>query len=276
MNASSSPPVTVGEWLNLASAQLSANNSTTARLDALVLLQDILQCDKSWLLAHPEQKIASRARQQLNQRLSLRLTHMPLAYIRGKRDFYNRTFTVTIKVLIPRPETETLIDLLLQLPKKPSTTLLDVGTGSGVIAITAKLEHPALEVYASDKEAHALEVARVNAQQLKANVHFVKSDLLAHIDKTFAIITANLPYVDREWETSPETRFEPAIALFADDHGLRLIKKLLRQATTRLQPHGFLLIEADPRQHHAILQDANLLGYTLHAQQDFIIVLQLQ
>lgn len=276
MNASLLPQVTIGEWLQRATARLAAKNITTARLDALVLLQDLLQHDKSWVLAHPEYKLASSQQIELDKKISLRSQHVPLAYIRGQRDFYNRTFIVTNSVLVPRPETEVLIDQLLQLPKRPGDTLLDVGTGSGVIAITAKCECPSLKVYASDKEAAALKVARKNAALLNAEVRFLKSDLLAGINQTFTFIIANLPYVDRKWATSTETAFEPASALFADDNGLSMIKQLLQQAVTQLQPQGFLLLEADPRQHATILNCATTHGYQPYATQDFGIVLRLQ
>lgn len=276
MSANLSLPVSVNEWLRTATAQLTKRAIPTARLDALVLLQDALQRDKSWLLAHPEHIISPDQQRELAEKLALRLNHMPLAYIRGERDFYGRPFAVTNNVLIPRQETETLIELLLALPKNPHDTFVDVGTGSGIIAITAKLECPALDVYAVDISQAALAIARQNAQHHKAQVSFAQGDLLNESQRSFHFIAANLPYVATTWEVSPETAFEPVEALYAADHGLALIKTLLWQGTERLYPKGFLLLEADPRQHPVITNDAQALGYRLYQQRDFILVLRLQ
>jgi release factor glutamine methyltransferase len=267
--------VTTGLWLRMATAQLATAQVQTARLDALLLLCDELGEDKAWMLAHPEHTPSNQQLQSLAAKLKRRLQHEPMAYIRGKQAFFGRDFTVTLATLIPRPETESLVELLLALPHNSGDKVLDIGTGTGCIAITAKLEAPELQVFASDISEDALAAARHNAQQLGATVTFYKQDMFD--DETsgpYKFIVSNLPYVSRKWQRSPETNFEPSSALFAKDDGLALIKRLITQASPHLKSHGYLLLEADPRQHPAIRDFAKQHGYILYGQQGFCLVLQ--
>jgi release factor glutamine methyltransferase len=220
----------------------------TARLDALVLLGDALGRDKSWILAHDDSEIPAGILASLKHNTTLRAKRMPLAYVRGHQEFYGRTFLVTPSVLIPRPETEQLITELKALNLRRGSLLLDVGTGSGAIAITTALEVPQLRVEACDISAGALDIARQNADRLGVYIErFFESDLLSQAGR-YDVIAANLPYVGPDWLRSPETDFEPGLALFADNNGLSLIEKLLKQSLTHLNPDGYLLLEADPRQ----------------------------
>lgn len=210
---------------------------------------------KSWLLAHDDYIIPATPLAALQQQVKTRTQRMPLAYVRGFQEFYGREFVVTPSVLIPRPETEQIITQLTHLQLPPGARLLDVGTGSGAIGITAALEIPGLQVEACDISQDALDVARNNAARLDAAVTLYESDLLAHA-KTYDVIAANLPYVGPDWLRSPETDFEPGLALFADNNGLALIEKLLHQTLAHLTPGGHVLIEADPRQFGEIRQTA--------------------
>lgn len=274
MSENLSQPANLGKWIATATERLRQADIDTARLDVLVLLSDELKRDKSWLLAHAEHKLSSEQQMRLDEKIAKRLQRQPLAYIRGYQEFYGRNFVVTPAVLIPRPETETLIELLLTLPKKPADKLIDVGTGSGIIAITAKLEMPELAVYASDIDTSALQIAQKNAAHNNAPITFFQQDLLdAPPTETFDFITANLPYVAKNWRLSPETQFEPATALFADNDGLALIQKLLQQSTRYLAAQGYMLLEADPRQQQRIIEAA-AHNYSLRVQKDFILVLQ--
>lgn len=274
MNESSSQPTSVNNWLELATKALKTADIGTARLDALLMLCDEIGRNKTWILAHPEHNLSASQQIRLAEKLSLRLKRMPMAYVRGAQEFYSRSFLVTNKVLVPRPETETLIDLLRELPRLPNDRLIDVGTGSGAIAISTKLTMPLLKVYATDIDEGALAIAARNAEILGAEVEFIKSDLLESVGaESFRFIAANLPYVDKSWEVSPEVSFEPELALFAPDNGLYLIKKLITQARSHLTPNGYLLLEADPRQHTVIVDFAREHGLRLHKKQDFILVL---
>jgi len=152
--------------------------------------------------------------------------------------------------------------------------LIDVGTGSGCLGITAKLEFPELEVTLADISPPALVVASDNAQRLHADVALLESDLLQSYHLQADIIIANLPYVDSTWEVSPDTIHEPSLALFAGDGGRALIKKLIIQSVTIITQSGFLVLEADPFQHESIVAHAKRKGLTLHSKKGYVIVFQ--
>lgn len=249
----------IATWINSATKQLADVGITSARLDTELILSHTLRKGRTYLHAHPDEELSDRHHEIADARLQLRLDRTPLAYIIGHKDFYGRRFQVTPATLIPRPESEAMITLLknalgqLKLPltaEKPK--LVDVGTGSGCLGITAKLEFPELDVTLLDSSRHALTVAEENARRLQADVTILKSNLLSDYPFRADFILANLPYVDENWEVSPETRHEPKEALYADDNGLALIKRLINTAPDYLAPDGSLFIEADPRQHSAI------------------------
>lgn len=263
---------TVASWLKNAEALLRQANIASARLDAQLLLADALNQEKTWLIAHDDEPIAAHTESILQAQLQRRLQHEPMAYIRGFQAFYGRNFAVDSRVLIPRPETETIISMLKNMPLAAGDVLIDVGTGSGCIAISAKLERPELEVWGLDKSRAALTVAQQNAKKLQANVHFQQTDLLENATPArAAIITANLPYVDPLWSVGAATKFEPSIALFAPQNGLALIYKLLTQAARRVTTSGQLLLEADPRQHTAISDQAKAHGWQHLQTSGFIL-----
>lgn len=243
--------MTINRWLDQTSAAFQTAGISSARLDAQVLLGRAMHQNRTWVLAHGDDVIPTDALAQLNDQAKRRCNREPLAYILGEREFYSRTFLVDSNVLIPRPETEQIIDTLKELNLPNDAELLDVGTGSGAIAVTAALELPQIHVSASDTSKQALATAQKNAERLGAKVYFFESDLLQHAT-TYTAIVANLPYVDQQWQRSPETKFEPAAALFADDGGLALINQLISQAPAHLKNGGYLLLEADPRQFDAI------------------------
>lgn len=266
----------VDEWLRTAEMRLQATNIPSARLDAMLLLSDALQKSKSWILAHGEEVVPRQVLDELEQKLQRRLKREPMAYIRGYQEFYGHNFHVNQQTLIPRPETEVLVDELQSIAIKNGDILVDVGTGSGCIAITAKLEHPELKVYALDISEPALAVAKQNATRLQANIAFRQTDLLqtTTLPQPISIITANLPYVDRRWQISPEVSFEPPLALFASTNGLSLILKLLAQSAKLLRPKGHLLLEADPRQHADIAHSALNLGFEQQRVEGFMLHFQ--
>lgn len=255
--------MTIADFLRQATHTLETAEIATARLDTLVFLERTLKQNKAWLLAHGNEIIAANALAALQNYIERRAKREPLAYITGRQEFYGRQFAVTADVLIPRPESEQLIELLKTLPLPDDARMLDIGTGSGALAVTAALELPHLRVEACDISPTALAVAQQNAERLQATIHLFASDLLTRAEHPYDVIIANLPYVSPLWERSPETNFEPPIALFAGTDGLGLIKKLLASAPAYLNQGGFLLLEADPRQF------ANI---TNTAEQDFIPV----
>ncbi len=230
----------------------SPNHSAQAplsRLDAELIVARTLCQDRSFLPAHPDYEFSAQELAQIEAWAARRRAGEPLAYIFGEKAFYGRDFIVTPTTLIPRPETEALIDLAKTFQPR---AILDVGTGSGCIAVTLALELPQATVSAVDISAAALKVAAKNAQKLGATVHFAQSNLLEHA-QSYDLIVANLPYVDRDWDwLSSELKFEPASALYAADGGLALIKQLICQAPAHLNSHGKVLLEADLSQHQKI------------------------
>ena len=202
-------------------------------------------------------------------------------------DFYGRDFIVTPDVLIPRPETEQIIDAVLNLAGKPylpgvkpgkrqlpeNPIILDVGTGSGCIAITIKKELPKSTVYASDISKPAIKIAQKNAAIHSATITTIISHLLENVKFTPDVIVANLPYVDKNWGWLDKASLasEPALALYADDHGLTLIKELINQALVK-KPK-YLILEADPSQHQAIINYAKKAGFDHLETRGFIITL---
>ena len=211
--------------------------------------------------------------------------NLPKAYKLGRQNFYGRDFLVTPDVLIPRPETEQIIDAVLNLAGKPylpgvkpgknqlpeSPVILDVGTGSGCIAITLKKELPNAQVYATDISESALKVAQKNAQNHGVSIHFIISHLLDNVKFTPNTIVANLPYVDETWDWLDKEALshEPKTALYAEDHGLKLIKELITQFTAQNIPR--LILEADPCQHEQIIDFAIKKGLQHLETRGFIL-----
>lgn len=271
----------IKSWLESATKELKAIGIDSARLDAEIILAHSLRKPRTYLHAHLDDELELRVIEIADARLLLRTDRVPVAYIIGHKDFYGRRFKVTTSTLIPRPETEDIIDIVKRLAPKnislfdESFRIVDVGTGSGCIGITLKLEIPDAEVTLLDISPHALKVAASNASSLGADVQSIKSDLLQAYPYRSNIIVANLPYVDVSWERSPETEHEPEIALLAGQGGLALIKKLIDQASTRLTQSGYLVLEADPSQHADIISYGLSRHFRLaHKIQHYIVTLQ--
>ncbi len=255
--------MTISTWLKLATKQLKDTGITSARLDAELLLAETLRKPRTYLHAHLDEDIDPRRVDIANARLDLRLERVPLAYILGYKEFFGRKFRVTPAVLVPRPETEDLMTIFLQLTEADITpnTVIDIGTGSGVLGITAALERPQFRTILSDVSTDALKIAEHNAAEHNVRVATVRQSLLTGHLEPLDYILANLPYVDPEWQTSPALRHEPAQALYAEDGGLALILKLIPQAARHLQPNGVLFLEADPEQHPRIIEAAMQHGF---------------
>lgn len=266
---------TIRSWLRQATKQLKDIGIASARLDAELLLSNTLRKTRTYLHAHLDETIDPRRQDIADARLSLRLDRVPLAYILGYREFYGRQFAVTPAVLIPRPESEDMISLLLEMTTSDIVpkTLIDIGTGSGCLGITAKLERPNLLVTLSDTSGKALAIAEKNAANLQADVFIQKQSLLSGNVQRLDYILANLPYVDKEWEVSPELRHEPDEALYARRGGLALIEELLKQAPQHCNLGALVFIEADPVQHPAIISLASSLSLQPKEVRGYIIAL---
>lgn len=241
----------------------------SARLDCLILLEDATDKDRAWLLAHPEHELPSHSIDGLNNKVTLRKQHIPLAYIRGRSEFYGRTFYVNQQVLEPRPETETMVELLRSLPLSKQPTIIDAGTGSGILAITAKLELPQAQVYATDIDPSCLEVAMRNGQAHEADITWLEADLLASdmLPEQIDVVLANMPYVPNDFEVNRAATHEPRLAIFGGSDGLDLYRRLFDdlQAT-------YIHTEALASQHEALATIAAAAGYKQLQQQDLIQV----
>ena len=265
MNANSSAVNnhTVGEWLATNTKLLEQAGIRSARLDCFILLEQRLPHDRAKILAHLDAELTDEIRKQLDSDIQLRLQHIPTQYIIGYGEFYGRQFIVSPDVLVPRPESESLISLLKTLPTP--ATIVDVGTGSGCLAVTAKLEHPDSRVIGLDIAERALSVARQNADKHTAAVEFVHSDLLASLPATEAptILLANLPYVPQSMTINEPAKHEPTIALFSGADGLDAYRTMWQQITTLPTQPTAVLCESLESQHHSLAVIARAAGYSL-------------
>jgi release factor glutamine methyltransferase len=214
-----------------------------ARLTAEVLLMRATGHDRAWLYAHGNDELIEVWWIHYGRYLHQRIKGEPTQYITGRQEFYGREFRVTPDVLIPRPETEHLIEAALS---RSGETIVDIGTGSGAIAVTLALETKA-RVVATDVSPAALSIAQQNSRSLSAQVSFVACDLgAAFADESFDLVVSNPPYVAARDRASlqPEVRdHEPALALFAGEDGLAIYQRLIPEAARLLRPGGWLMME---------------------------------
>lgn len=242
-------------------------NSESPQLDAEVLLTFCLnKKSRSYLRAWPEKIIAGNPLKQFKQLIEQRSKGHPIAYLTSEKEFWSRSFLVTQDVLIPRPETELLIEVALTTIAKGQTLqLADLGTGSGAIAITLGLERPNCIITAIDSSPAALTIAKQNARSLNANsITFIESHWLTETRaQQFDLIISNPPYIDSEDAhlQQGDVRFEPLAALVADNHGLKDFESIIKQARSSLTLGGQLLFEHGFEQHKEVQALFNTHGF---------------
>ena len=245
--AQDEPTLTMRERL-LAASQRLRGNSDSARLDAEVLLAAVLNRPRSYLHAWPERTLEPEQAACFAGWLERRLNGEPVAYLLGRREFWSLELEVTPDTLIPRPETELLVELALErAPADQPVTIADLGTGSGAIALALATERPQARIVATDQSLAALAVARRNAQRLNlVTIEFRQGDWCAPLTgDRFDLITANPPYVavaDPRWRRN-ELRFEPPEALISGPDGLDALRTIIAQAPDHLKPGGWLVLE---------------------------------
>jgi len=250
--------VQLKDVLTSAVDRLTAARVGSPRMNAELLLMFTLECDRAYLFAHPERELTVEEQDRFEESLTQRARGVPAQYITGHQEFWGMDFIVSPAVLIPRPETEHVIETVLQLVEKDDggkaslpgpIQIVDLGTGSGSIALALAKELPRAEIHATDISAAALDVAHANAarHQLENRIHFHQTDLLQGFNPgTFDFVVSNPPYVgeSEEDEVQLEVRkFEPRNAVFAGPTGLEVIERLIPQAHTMLKPDGWLVIE---------------------------------
>jgi release factor glutamine methyltransferase len=228
-------------------------------IETQVLLSYTLNQPREWLIAHPDALINENELSLLDRYVQRLILGEPLPYITGTQAFYGLDFMVNADVLIPRPETELLVEEAVNwLQDHPDRRqVLDMGTGSGVIAVSLADQVPGVEVTAADVSPAALEVAKVNAGRMNVTdrLQIVQSDLFEHITLSFDLIAANLPYIPTKTLSGlPVSRFEPHLALDRGPDGLEVIRKFLNEAQEHLRPSGIILMEIESDQGDAVIE----------------------
>jgi release factor glutamine methyltransferase len=236
--------VTVGAALDAATRQLRAAGSPSPRLDAELLLAHARGCSRTHLLAHPEETLLPAADAAFLALVNRRAEAEPMAYVLGEREFYGRTFKVDRRALIPRPETELLVDLGVAAARRfGDPMVVEVGTGCGAVAISLALE-AGRRVVATDVSADALQLARENACHLSGAVRLVQTDLLSGLRGPIHVLLANLPYVPTGRDLPRDVKaYEPHVAVFGGARGTELIERLLREAVGVVE--GEVCVELD-------------------------------
>lgn len=276
----------IREWLDWAKTQIDP-------LDAELIAAGFLaptDGDRSWLVAHSEREIKEMSEDVLHDMVIKRKCGLPLAYVLCRKEFYGRMFFALIGALIPRPETETLIDLVKELKLPKRARILDMGTGSGCIGITLALEIPQSYVLGVDISREALDAARANNRRFEGRMELVQSNLFNDLEfnpgfpeydecsdsdeyfdsydpeldeRRFDVIVANLPYVSKSWRwvNPKQLQFEPKEAIYAKgQNGLSMYKRFFSECNDHVMAH-YIVVEADPCQHDELVELAENHGF---------------
>jgi release factor glutamine methyltransferase len=300
----------VQNFLTKATQRLDQAGIATSRLDVLVLIEDRLGIDRAQLLARPELALSLSDKNVLNDQIVRRSHHVPLAYIRGKTEFYGRDFIITPAVLEPRPESETMIELFKQVletgpefkksghvepvstpsaslqvraaskkasadPKtaqKQPIRVADVGSGSGAIGTTAKLEKPEISIDLLEIDDEAIKISKLNVDKYTTHIPVIKSDLLTASPQDYAILLCNLPYVPDDFQINTAATHEPRLAIFGGPDGLDIYCRLFDQLKIVAIKPLYVIIENLPFQHLESSRIAASAGYQLLQTEDLIQV----
>jgi len=252
--------------LTVAQALALARRLGVERLDAQLLLAHHLQCERSWLLAHDDAEFPDEVKERFTQNCHRRADAVPLAYLIGRREFSGLTLQITPAVLVPRPDTETLVDWALEVLSgeafgQGAPSIVDLGTGSGAIALALKHRWPAAAVGACDRDSAALRVARLNARSLGLDVEFVLSDWWsAWATRRFHLAVCNPPYIAAADAHLHALRHEPVAALSPGPSGLEAIEQIIEAAPAHLLPGGWLMLEHGQDQADAVCQRLQRAG----------------
>jgi release factor glutamine methyltransferase len=252
------------------SGEATLRDIATKRLDTLVLLEDVTSRDRAWLLANLDREATPHQMKRFYSWIKRRARHEPLAYIRGKTEFYGREFKVNARTLEPRPESETMIELFKSLNLPSNAVVADVGSGSGAIGITAALERPNIQINFLDIDSETLAIARSNARKHSVRGQYYQGDLLEAWATEYDVLLCNLPYVPDSHTINQAAMFEPKIAIFGGEDGLDLYRRLFAQLATGRYGKPIVLTESLPFQHKALASIARDNGCKLAKTEDFI------
>jgi release factor glutamine methyltransferase len=248
--------MTLKQAIDRARSSLSANNIEDALLESELLLRHVLKISQTQLYLDIDRELSPKQEKTFRNLIRRRLKGEPTAYITGHREFYGLDFRVNPDVLIPRPESELLVEKALQIARHHSlATIAEIGTGCGAIAISLAINLPQAKIYATDISAPALKVARANCQKhgVTRRVHLLPGNMLDPLPETVDLIVANLPYVkESELPVYFPVSFEPVLALNGGPDGLDKIRQLCRQLNDKLRPGGYLLLEMGQGQQKAV------------------------
>ncbi len=249
--------------MNVAAALAMARASGLERLDAQLLLSRVLQQPRSWLIGHDDAALTPAQQQAFAGACRRRADGEPLAYLLGEREFHGLMLQVSPAVLVPRPDTETLVDWALELlAGTKAAQVADLGTGSGAIALALKHRHPEAEVCAVDCSAAALEVARVNAERLRLRLELLQGDWWQPLQgRQFHLVAGNPPYIAGDDPHLDALRHEPTLALTPGGDGLAALAQIVQAAPAHLHAGGWLLLEHGHDQHQAVQQLLRKAGF---------------
>jgi len=234
-----------GEMVNYLKAELQKAGIDSFAAESELILAHYLRLSKFDIYLCPKKVVSPDIEEKIIETLSRRCTHYPLQYLLGNVEFYNVTLNVNESVLIPRPETEILVEKIISENRQEHLNILDIGTGSGAIAIALKKECPTWQITATDISKTALNTAKENAQNNDCDVDFIVSDIWQNVQKKFDIIISNPPYINAEdyQNLAPELYFEPENALTANENGLYFYRNILEGCHNYLLPEGKLYFE---------------------------------
>lgn len=262
--------ITNRSWLSTASTELKKNGIRSSQLDALILLSYVTSSSKAEIFANPNKVISEPMHKRLCELLKLRAVSHPMAYITKEIEFYGRTFFVDKRTLVPRPESESFINILKLSKLDGIHYLTDLGCGSGNLGITIKLEFPSLQIELLDNYKGALEVAKINLNKYKISSEPIKSNFLSNSNKKYDIIVANLPYIPIDMPINSSAKFEPKNAIYSGEDGLHHYRLLAHQIKEIGTYPKYLLIECLQVQLEDVAKIFSSIGYSLSRSENLV------
>lgn len=265
--------MTLEEALQFGTKQLKRVGIESARIDSSLLLAKVMDMPRANVLAHLDDEMDAQIASDFIELVNERAKRRPLVHLINTREFYGIDLYIDENVLTPRIETEKMVEFAIKHAPK-NGRLIDIGTGSGAIAIAIKTHRPDLEVWATEVNDDALNVARRNIENLKLDIKLEKSDLFNSISQSFDVVATNLPYLQDDADLMPEVQKEPAVALFGGEDGLDIYRRFLKELPQHLNAGGYLFTECDPWQQESLKTEAAKIGLQPIEEDYFILGFQ--